>query len=51
VLRVVVRDTPERLAALELAEEDLRLAGAIETIETVVADQLSVEVELAEEAG
>jgi valyl-tRNA synthetase len=49
VLRVIVRDTPERLAALALAEDDLRLAGAIELIETAVADELAVDVELADE--
>ncbi|HTA36563.1 MAG TPA: class I tRNA ligase family protein, partial [Solirubrobacteraceae bacterium] len=51
VARVVVHDSAERLAALELAADDLRLAGAIETIETSVADELTVEVELAEEAS
>jgi valyl-tRNA synthetase len=50
VLRVLVHDTAERLQALELAADDLRLAGSIETIETVVADELTVDVELAEEA-
>jgi valyl-tRNA synthetase len=50
VLRAVVHDTAERLDALELAADDLRLAGSIETIETAVADELAVTVELAEEA-
>jgi valyl-tRNA synthetase len=50
VLRAIVHDTPERLAALELAAADLRLAGSIELIETAVADELAVTVELAEEA-
>jgi len=49
VARVVVRDTAERLRALALGEDDLRQAGAIERIETVEADELTVEVELAGE--
>jgi valyl-tRNA synthetase len=48
VTRVVVHDSAERLAALELGEEDLRQAGSIEAIETVAADEFAVEVELAE---
>jgi valyl-tRNA synthetase len=48
VARVVVHDTPERLAALELAADDLRLAGSIDVIDTVEADELGVDVELAE---
>ncbi len=54
VARIVVHDTAERLAALELAAEDLRLAGSIETIETAaVADgeEFTVDVELAEETA
>ena len=47
--RVTVHDTPERLAALELGADDLREAGSIALIETEEADELSVEVELAEE--
>jgi hypothetical protein len=50
VARVVVHDTPERLAALELAADDLRLAGSIDAIDTVEADELAVDVELADEA-
>jgi valyl-tRNA synthetase len=50
VARVVVHDTPERLAALELAADDLRLAGSIDTIDTVEADELAVDVELADDA-
>ncbi|MFI4977619.1 MAG: valine--tRNA ligase [Solirubrobacterales bacterium] len=49
VRRVIVRDTAERLRALELGEGDLLLAGAIEGIEPVEAEELGVEVELAEE--
>jgi valyl-tRNA synthetase len=49
VARVLVHDSPERLTALALGIEDLRLAGSIETVETVEAEELSVEVELAEE--
>jgi valyl-tRNA synthetase len=49
VARVVVHDTPERLAALELAADDLRLAGSIELIEMVGADELAVDVELADD--
>jgi valyl-tRNA synthetase len=49
VTRVVVHDTAERLQALELGEGDLRQAGAIETIERLEAEELAVEVELAEE--
>jgi valyl-tRNA synthetase len=50
VARVVVHDTPERLAALELAADDLRLAGSIDAIDTVDADELAVDVELADDA-
>ena len=46
VRRVVVRDSAPRLAALELGDGDLRQAGSIETVETVVADEFAVEVEL-----
>jgi valyl-tRNA synthetase len=49
IARVVVHDTAERLSALQLGEDDLRQAGAIERIDTAVAEELSVEVELAEE--
>jgi valyl-tRNA synthetase len=47
VARVAVRDTPERLAALALAEADLRAAGAIAVLEPSVGDSPAVEVELA----
>jgi valyl-tRNA synthetase len=49
VKRVIVHDTPARLAALELGAEDLREAGSIELIEMLEADELAVAVELAEE--
>jgi valyl-tRNA synthetase len=49
VARVIVHDTAERLSALELGEDDLREAGAIEGIETHEAEELTVEVELAGE--
>jgi valyl-tRNA synthetase len=49
VARVVVHDTPARLAALELAADDLRLAGSIDAIDTVDADELAVDVELADD--
>jgi hypothetical protein len=48
VARVVVLDTAERLSALGLGEDDLRQAGAIERIDTAEAEELAVEVELAE---
>ena len=46
VSRVLVRDRPERLAALELGAGDLRLAGSIDVIDTAEAEEFSVEVEL-----
>ncbi len=49
VRRVVVRDTAERLDALELGAGDLTLAGTIELIEPVQASEFAVEVELAPE--
>jgi valyl-tRNA synthetase len=51
VARIVVHDTPERLAALELAADDLRLAGSIDVIDTVEADEFAVDVELADDAS
>jgi valyl-tRNA synthetase len=51
VRRVVVRDTAERLRALELGSGDLRQAGAIELLEPIVDGEFAVEVELAEEAA
>ena len=50
VARLLVRDTPERLQALALGAEDLRQAGAIEVLETEVAEELTVEVQFAEES-
>jgi valyl-tRNA synthetase len=50
VRRVVVHDTPERLQALGLGSDDLLLAGSIERLDTVVADEFAVEVELAEQS-
>ncbi len=47
VARVVVHDTPERLAALRLADPDLREAGKIAALATEIGAQLRVEVELA----
>jgi valyl-tRNA synthetase len=51
VSRVVVRDSAERLAALELGVEDVRQAGAVELLECVVDGEFAVEVELADEAA
>jgi valyl-tRNA synthetase len=50
VSRVVVRDSAERLGALALGVEDLRLAGSIEAVATVEAEEFAVEVELADES-
>ena len=49
VRRVLVRDTPERLAALALGEGDLLTAGTIELLELVEGEEFAVEVELAEQ--
>jgi len=49
VTRVVVRDTPQRLQALELGSDDLVAAGAIERLEPVEDEAFAVEVELAPE--
>jgi len=43
----VVRDTPERLAALAAAEGDVRVAGSIAELATEEAAEFSVKVELA----
>ena len=48
--RVVVRDTPDRLAALARAADDVRDAGRIAELVTEEADQPSVIVELAPQA-
>jgi len=50
VSRVTVRDTPQRLAALELCTGDLLDAGAIEALEQAEAEEFAVEIELAEES-
>jgi valyl-tRNA synthetase len=47
VTRVVVHDSAQRVAALELGAGDLRQAGSIETVVAVVAEEFAVEVELA----
>jgi len=49
VQRVLVRDTAERLHALELGEGDLRQAGSIELLERIEDGEFAVEVELAQE--
>jgi valyl-tRNA synthetase len=49
VLRVVVRDTAQRLQALELGSDDLVAAGAIELLEPIEDEAFAVEVELAPE--
>jgi valyl-tRNA synthetase len=51
VARVVVRDTPERLAALQAAERDVRDAGKIDVLETESGPELLVKVELGSEDG
>ena len=51
VRRVVVRDTAQRLQALELGSDDLVAAGAIELLEPVEDEAFAVEVELAEDAA
>jgi valyl-tRNA synthetase len=50
VSRVTVRDTPQRLAALELCTGDLLDAGTIEVLEQAEAEEFAVEIELAEES-
>jgi len=47
VARVVVRDTPERLAALDAAGDDVKEAGRITELSTEPSDTFSVEVTLA----
>ncbi len=49
VARLVVTDTPSRIDALRSAEHDLRQAGGVVDLVTREGDELSVEVELAEE--
>ncbi|HUF84589.1 MAG TPA: class I tRNA ligase family protein, partial [Acidimicrobiia bacterium] len=48
VERVVVRDTPERLGALAEVADDVREAGRVRVLDTAEADELAVDVELAE---
>ncbi len=48
VARLIVRDTPERLEALELGAEDLRQAGSIAELVYEHGEELEVEVVLAE---
>ena len=48
VARVLVRDRPERLAALGLGAVDLRMAGSIDVIDSAEAEEFAVEVELHE---
>ena len=48
----VVRDTPERLHALESALEDVRQAGRVQgALELLQAEEFAVEVDLAEDAA
>jgi valyl-tRNA synthetase len=47
VTRLVVRDTPDRLAALRTAEADLVSSGFVETLVTEEAEAFAVEVTLA----
>jgi valyl-tRNA synthetase len=49
VRRVVVRDTADRLRALQLGSDDLVAAGSIESLEPVEDEAFAVEVELAPE--
>jgi valyl-tRNA synthetase len=51
VARVTVRDTRERLDALELGRGDLLEAGSIGELELVEAEELAVAVELAQQSG
>jgi valyl-tRNA synthetase len=51
VRRVVVRDTAQRLQALELGSGDLVAAGAIELLEPVEDEGFAVEVELAPDSS
>ena len=49
IARVVVTDTAERIAALELVAEDVTAAGAVGEMVTVVGEPFSVEVTLTPE--
>ncbi len=49
VTHVTVTDTPERLAALDRVNADVRGAGSIAALDTAAGDSFSVEVVLADE--
>jgi hypothetical protein len=49
VVRLTVTDTAARLEALAAAERDLREAGGVIELVTLVGDGTAVEVELADE--
>jgi valyl-tRNA synthetase len=49
VTTLTVADTPERIAALLAAEDDLRDAGGVATLTTTESDPPGVEVELADQ--
>ena len=51
VERAVVRDTAERLRALEAAAEDVQQAGRVRKIDVLEAEDFGVDVELAEDAA
>jgi valyl-tRNA synthetase len=48
---VAVRDTPERLQALEPVLDDVRKAGRVRDFELLQGDEFAVEVDLAEDAA
>jgi len=47
----VVRDTPERLHALEAALADVREAGRVRNVDMIEAEEFAVDVELTEDAA
>jgi valyl-tRNA synthetase len=49
--RAVVRDTTERLRALEAALDDVQQAGRVRKIDMLEAEEFAVGVELAEDAA
>jgi valyl-tRNA synthetase len=51
VARVLVRDTPARLQALELGSDDLLRAAVIERLELLEGEEFTVEVQLGEEVA
>jgi hypothetical protein len=51
VARLVVRDSPDRVAALGRAEGDLRDAGGIEALEIAEGEPASVQVDLVSEGS